>query len=82
METKKPAHEVRIGRAKATIWPNQTEKGTRYSVSLGRLYKPEDGPWQTSRSLDRDDLLNAAKAIDLAHTWIISQASEEAGTGA
>lgn len=79
METKKPTHEVKVGRAKATIWTNETERGKRYSVTLGRLYKPEKGTWKTSASLDRDDLLNAAKALDLAHSWVISQASEEAG---
>lgn len=80
MANNRPTHEVKIGRVKASIWANGSERGTRYSVTVGRLYKPEDGPWKTSTSLDRDDLLQAAKALDLAHTWITSQASDEPGT--
>ena len=79
MEKKKPAHQVRVGLAKASIWANDTENGTRYSVTLGKLYKPADESWKTTSSLDRDDLLNAAKALDLAHTWIIEQAPTGAG---
>ena len=44
MNTKnKPVHDVRLGAIKAAIWANSTPKGTRYSVTLTRLYK--DGDW-------------------------------------
>ena len=76
MTNNKPCHEVKIGRAKASIWANETKQGRRYSVTIGRLYKLDDGAWKTSNTLDRGDLLSAAKALDLAHTWVISQASE------
>lgn len=77
MTNNKPCHEVKVGRVKASIWENETKQGRRYSVTVGRLYKPEDGTWKTSASLDRDDLLPAAKAMDLAHSWVISQVSEQ-----
>jgi hypothetical protein len=76
MTNNKPVHDVKIGRVKASIWANQTKQGTRYSVTIGRLFKPEDGPWKTSPSLDRDDLLAAAKALDSAHSWVIAQPAQ------
>jgi len=68
--TNKPAHEIRYGAVKATIWVNETSVGTRHNVTLGRLYKDADEQWRTSDSLGREDLLLAAKVLDLAHSWI------------
>ena len=65
----RPAHEIRLGSIKATIWARQSEHGTRYSVHLGRIYKTAEG-WKTSTSFDRDDLLLLAKVVDRAHTWL------------
>lgn len=72
MSTNKPAKEFRFGTVKVTVWANTTNAGQRHNVTLGRLYK--DGEeWKTSDSLGRDDLLEAAKLLDLAHTWIHEQ---------
>ena len=35
----KPVSELRLGNIKAAIWKNETEAGTRYSVSFERLYR-------------------------------------------
>jgi len=75
MEKRRPAHEVKLGRVRAAIWPNETKNGTRYSVTVGRLYKTEEAGWRTSSSLDLEDLLLAAKALDQADTWIRAQAA-------
>ena len=49
MANPKPVAEVRIGRAKATLWPNETEDRTRHNVTFSRLYK--DGEeWKLWRS--------------------------------
>lgn len=73
----KPAHEIRLGKIKATLWAKETENGTLYNVTLGRLYR--DGEqWKTSESFGRDDLPLLAKVADLAHSWIFEQA-ETAG---
>lgn len=69
----KPAHEIRLGRIKATIWENETEQGTRHNVTVSRLYKDGD-EWKQSASFGRDDLPLVAKAVDMAHTWIFEQA--------
>ena len=75
---------MRIGRIKATIWGNRGEDGTTFhSVQLSRLYRVGD-EWEQSASLGRDDLLVAAKVLDLAHTRILmlqENASETAPEG-
>jgi hypothetical protein len=72
-KTKQP-HEIRLGGIKAVIWAHETEEGaTWYNVTVGRLYKHDDGQWKTTDSLGRDDLLVAAKVLDWAHTWIYEQ---------
>ncbi len=65
----KPVHEVRLGSIKAAIWANDTSMGTRYNVTLARLYKDGD-QWKSSDSFGRDDLPLVGKVADLAHTWI------------
>jgi len=68
----KPAHEIRLGRIKATIWENETDNGTRHNVTLCRIYKDGD-EWKQTPSFGRDDLPLVAKVADLAHSWIYEQ---------
>lgn len=69
MAKQQPIHEIRLGSVKAAIWENITDNGTRYSVTVSRLYK--DGTeWKRSDSFGRDDLLLLAKVADLVHSWI------------
>lgn len=74
MTKQKPAHEVRLGRIKATIWENETEQGTRHNVTVNRLYKDGD-EWKQTASFGREDLPLVAKVVDLAHSWIYEQAN-------
>ena len=73
--SKPPVHEIRLGLIKASIWRNQTKSGERHNVTLARLYKNGD-VWKESGHLGRDDLLVAAKALDLAHSWILHSHQE------
>ena len=73
MSKQKPAHEIRLGRVKATIWANETENGTRHNVTVSRIYKDGDD-WKQTASFGRDDLPLVAKVVDLAHLWIYEQA--------
>lgn len=68
----RPSHEVRLGKVKAAIWRNETEAGTRYSVTISRIYKTERG-WESSLSFGRDELPLVAKVADMAHSWIYQQ---------
>ena len=70
----RPVHEIRLGPVRAAIWANETEVGIRHSVTLERLYKDAEGRWKNTDSLDRNDLLVAAKVLDLAHSWICLEA--------
>src|ERR1700733_12925054 len=76
----RPAHEVRLGRIKATIWANQNDNGTWYNVVLSRSYR--DGEeWKSSSSFGRDELLTVAKAADLANSWIHNQSQAPPSNG-
>ena len=43
MSSKKPIHEIRLGRIKAAVWENETDSGIRYGVTLSRLYTEREG---------------------------------------
>ncbi len=66
---KPPAHVIRFGLIKGSIWRNQTRVGERYTVTVVRLFKNGD-LWTESTRFGRDDLPLVAKVCDLAHTWI------------
>lgn len=73
---KRPVHEIRMGRVRAAIWENDTQNGTRYNVTLSRLYR--DGEqWKDSSSFGRDDLPLLAKVADQVHTWIYQQSQSQ-----
>jgi hypothetical protein len=77
MSSKKPIHEVRLGRIKAAIWENETQNGSRHNVTFTRLYRDDNGNWKDSGSFGRDDLPLLAKVADMAHTWIFMQKQED-----
>lgn len=64
-----PAHEVRFGLIKATVWRKEGKAGTRHNVKLVRLFKDGDS-WRESTLFGRDDLPLVAKVADQCHTWI------------
>jgi len=71
-----PAHTIRFGLIKASIWKNHTRSGDRHSVTIVRLYKNGD-TWVESTRFGRDDLPLVTKVSDLAHTWIYEQPRSE-----
>ncbi len=72
----RPIHTIRIGLIKAAVWHRDTRAGERHTVSLVRLFRDGD-VWKESTRFGRDDLLQAAKVLDRAHTWIHSQNHNE-----
>ncbi len=72
----KPAHKIRSGALTVTIWRKQGEKSPWFSAELTRSYKQGE-EWKESTSLGYDDLLTAAKLLDMAHSWIMSQSQTE-----
>jgi hypothetical protein len=72
MSSKKPIHEIRLGRIKAAVWENEGENGIRYNVTITRLYKNGDDEWKDSASFGRDDLPLVEKVCHMTHLWIFS----------
>jgi len=68
----RPVDRCRMGAVTVAIWQNEGAKGRPiYNASVERLYRDQEtGDWKTSTSFGRDDLLNLAKAADMAHTRI------------
>ena len=66
-----PVEEVRIGSIKAAIWRNEGERGPRFNITFQRLYRTEDGKWQSTSSFGRDDLLVLMKVADATHTRVM-----------
>jgi hypothetical protein len=75
-----PVHKVRVGLITAAIWEKATDKGTFYNVTFERRYKDADGNWKSTDSYDTFDLLNLAKAADLAHTKILEAQEDDRNT--
>jgi hypothetical protein len=73
----KPAHEVRFGRIRGTVWRNETESGAYHNVAFSRLYKDDAGEWKDSATFSRDDLPLLQKVADLVHTWLFEQGNGE-----
>lgn len=68
----KPAHEVRLGNIRATIWLNDTPQGARYNTTFERSYR--DGEeWKSSDAFGRDDLLTVGFVAQEALRWIMEQ---------
>jgi hypothetical protein len=65
-----PEHRVRYGRVDVAVWKRQGEGRPRFNVSVSRSYKGQDEQWRRTMSLDEEDLLAAAKALEEAYLWI------------
>ncbi len=73
MGKKQPAHEIKIGRVRVTIWSNEAEdREVWFNAVVSRLYKSGE-VWKETSSLKHDDLPNAMQAVDFAFRWIYKQ---------
>jgi hypothetical protein len=66
----KPVHEIRYRNLRATIWKNMVGRGSMYNVTVSRTYRGKDNAWHDSNSFPFRDLMNLAKALGDAHTFI------------
>jgi hypothetical protein len=73
-----PAHVIRFGLIKCEISRRETTKGVFFNVKLTRMFRNGE-EWKDSHLLGRDDLLVAAKLLDLAHTWIFAHGERGGG---
>ena len=67
-EKNKPIDRLRDGALKATIWANESQKGTFYSVEFTRTYKSDaDGQYHDSKSFSGSELLRLAHLATKAY---------------
>lgn len=71
-EKNKPICETKIWPVRVAVWENEGKgrdgKPVKYlSYQLERVYKDKDGKWQSTDSLRRQDVLQAAKALEMAY---------------
>lgn len=71
--SRSPEYKAHYGRVQAAVWKRDIEGRTSYSVTVTRSYKDKSDQWQRTNSLDEEDLLPAAKALDDAYTWVQRQ---------
>jgi len=76
MTPKKPAYEIRLGNIRATIWPNQSENRTWYSVAITRRYK-QGKETKDATNFSRDDLPLVAQVAVMACSWICKRQASE-----
>lgn len=69
-QNNKPTETIRDGALKATIWKNQSENGTFYSVDLSRTYQDEQGNYHDSHSFSGSELLRIARLAHKAYDLI------------
>ena len=66
----RPVRTVKVGSVQVAVWRNLTAEGRAvFNATLERLYFDEKADqWESSHSFGRRDMLELAKAADIAHT--------------
>lgn len=75
MEKNKPAHEIRVGAVKATIWKVTTAKESFFTATFSRLYRAA-GATKESHSFGPRDLEALGQVLAMAKTWISGQGGQ------
>jgi len=70
-----PVHKIRHGAVSASIWRQETEKGSLFNVTFQRSYKEKD-VWKNSTSFGRQNLLVVSLIAARAFEWIGNQPRE------
>jgi hypothetical protein len=75
----KPVVEFRYGLCRASVWENEKEGGgVRYSVSLQRSYKDDQG-WHQTQSLNASDIDLMIMALQDAKRFVFAPKEREPG---
>jgi hypothetical protein len=73
-----PAHKLKDGALRVTIWRNTSDKGTFYTATPSRGYKSGDDPWKETDSLNNDDILPMTELLREAYAWIRNERRADA----
>ncbi len=65
----KPAHEIKVGGVKATIWLNDGNGAARHTVNTSRSFKAGE-EWRQTHSFHKSDLPKLIDALTQAEQWI------------
>ena len=74
---KKPVATFKLGRIRAAVWENDTDKGIVSNVTIERRYLDGEA-WKSSTSFGRSDLPLVAKLADEAMLFIYHRQQEQA----
>lgn len=69
---RQPEHKIRHGAVSASIWRQETDKGSIFNVTFQRSYK-EGNDWKNSNSFGKQNLLVIGLIAARAFEWIGSQ---------
>ena len=81
----RPDHEIRVvGGISVAVWKRtETEEGgreiSRFSISLNKRYKDNDGKWRDSSTFFPNDLPRLRLAIDKAFEYVTLKESQNKG---
>lgn len=82
-QSQKPITTIRDGRISASVWKNEGEKKSYYSVTFSRVYTDAEGKLQNSSSFSGLELLKlarlAAKTYDELAILRADEADDEGG---
>jgi hypothetical protein len=78
-EPVRPAHTVRLGKIRASVWGNRTNNATWYTITMNRLFKDKNGKWGQSDSFGVEDLPTIAAITEELTRWYFAQGEESEG---
>lgn len=73
----KPAHEIRNGGVKVTIWPKKDSGKAGYTATISRSYKAGE-EWKQTSSFFQSHLAKLAALLAEAEQWIAQQEAAQA----
>jgi len=65
-----PVARIRCESITVGIWENAGQYGPMHAIHVQRSYLDANGQWQNTTSVPTNQILAAAKAMELAYTWI------------
>lgn len=75
MGNKKPIQKFKAGAIDASVWENSKQINgvpvTVYAVTLDRKYKDKNGTWQSTSSLNVNDIPKAIVALEEAYKSLV-----------
>ena len=61
MSNTPPTDVIRDGNLKASIWQNESEKGSFYTTTIAKTYKDQDGKLRDTSGFSNNDLLRVSE---------------------